>query len=153
MVSGIVRVKVKREIAKEIAMDIYPTTIFNLRIIPIEALDDLWLPMSSFNVGLPHRHAFRLVGKSADFKGDVVKAKEIITSTYPVDPRFFQIHEGPNGKYAALLMSLDVENIKVMEEAMQKLGFDRVNPTGNQALEDVKGRQYITIKFEAAPVK
>lgn len=30
--------------------------------IPAERLDTLWLPLDGFNLGLPHRHASRLVG-------------------------------------------------------------------------------------------
>lgn len=35
---------------------------FDLCTIPAERLDTLWLPLDGFNLGLPHRHASRLVG-------------------------------------------------------------------------------------------
>lgn len=124
---------------------------FNLDKLPIRVLDNLWLPMSSFNVGLPHRHALRLVGESVDFKGDVEKAKKIITSTYPIDKKLFKIQEGANGMFAALLMSLNTENVKTIEDSMLKLGFYRANPTDKQLLEDLKGRQYVTLRFEPTP--
>lgn len=138
-------------LGKQIQKYPHSNDCFNLDNIPLEALDKLWLPMSSFNIGLPHRHALRLVGESIDFKGNIEKAKEVITSTYPIDPNFFQIKEGSNGMFAALLMSLYVDNIQVIEESMLKLGFYRANPTDKQLLEDIKGRQYITLRFEPTP--
>lgn len=123
---------------------------FDLNIIPLENLDSLWLPLDGFNLGLPHRHALRLVGKSA-CKGDVAIVKKVITSTYHIDPSLFVIKEGNKGMCAAILMSENTDNINVVVDAMQKLGFCRVIPTDNLLLVDAKQRKYIHLRFEPAP--
>lgn len=117
---------------------------FDLSNIPLEKLDSLWLPLDGFNLGLPHRHALRLVGKSA-CKGDVAMAKKEITTTYHIDSSLFVIKEG---MYAAILMSKNKDNIKVIDDAMLKLGFYRLPSTNVQLLEDAKHRLYIHLRFE-----
>lgn len=123
---------------------------FDLSNIPLEKLDSLWLPLDGFNLGLPHRHALRLVGKSA-CKGDAAKAQKVITSTYHIASSLFVIKEGNKGMCAAILMSENTDNINVVVDAMQKLGFCRVIPTDDQLLEDSKQRRYIHLRFEPAP--
>lgn len=66
---------------------------------------------------------------------------------YDMDPSLFEIKDDPSGGYVAILMSLNVDNIKVIETAMTKLGFNRTNPTDHSLLEDMKNRLYVNLRF------
>lgn len=125
--------------------------VFNLDKIPIEVLDKSYVRYEPYNLGITYRHPLRSISESIDFKKNIDEVRRIILSTYPLSEEQFIIMKGHNGMYAAILTSLVENNIKIIEEAMLKLGYFRSKPTDDKLLIDIKGRKWIDLRFEPTP--
>ena len=56
--------------------------------------------------------------------------------------------EGSDGMNIALLVSLLENNVEVIEDAMRKLGFLRNKLADENILVDIKGREWVELRFE-----
>ena len=119
--------------------------MFDLDKIPMEILDKGYVRYRPYNLGITYRHPLRRLNENADYFKKIDEAKKIIISTYPISEEQFIILKGHNGMYAAVLASLVDDNVDVIEEAMEKLGFFRSKPTDKKLLEDRKGRKWVDI--------
>lgn len=124
--------------------------IFDLDKIPMYILDKGWKRYNPYLLKIDHRHPLstRIVCEGTDYLERITKVKEIILSTFPISEEQFEIINGNNGLYAALLIALTDNNIDIIEESMEKLGFFRSKPTDKKLLIDRKNRKWIDIRFE-----
>ena len=121
--------------------------VFNWGGIPLETLDKGYVRYEPYNLGITYRHPLRSAG-GTEHKGNCDEAKRIILSTYPMYDEQIQIVEGPDGTNMALLVSLLENNVEVIEDAMRKLGFLRNKLADENILVDIKGREWVELRFE-----
>lgn len=124
---------------------------FNLDEIPMYILDKGWQRYRPYTMGIPHGHPlskFNKIHEGKNYLKEVQNAKKTITSTFPISDKQFIIQKGCHGLYAAILVSMQYDNIEVIENAMETLGFFRSQPTNVEILSDYKGRKWIDIRFE-----
>jgi hypothetical protein len=82
----------------------------------------------------------------------ITKVKEIITTTFPIsEEQFVIVEEDTHGLYAALLIAVTDNNVEIIEESMETLGYFRRKPADNDLFFDRKERQWIDMRFE--PIK
>ena len=121
--------------------------VFNWGGIPLETLDKGYVRYEPYNLGITYRHPLRSAG-GTEHKGNCDEAKRIILSTYPMYDEQIQIVEGSDGMNIALLVSLLENNVEVIEDAMRKLGFLRNKLADENILVDIKGREWVELRFE-----
>ena len=124
--------------------------IFDLEKIPMSILDKGWKRYNPYLLKIDHRHPLstRRVCEGTDYLKQITKVKDIITSTFPISEEQFVIVEGNHGLYAALLIAVTDNNIDIIEESMETLGFFRSKPTDDKLLVERKKRQWIDMRFE-----
>ena len=104
---------------------------FDLEKINIHILDKGWQRYRPYTMGIPHGHPlskFNKIHEGKDYLKEIQNAKKTITSTFPISGKQFIIQKGCHGLYAAILVSMQYDNIEVIENAMETLGFLEVNP-------------------------
>lgn len=124
--------------------------LFDLDKIPMSILDKGWQRYNPYLLKIDHRHPLssKRVCESTDYLEQITKVKEIIIKTFPISEEQFVIVEGNHGLYAALLIAVTDNNIDIIEESMETLGFFRSKPTDDKLLKDRKERQWIDMRFE-----
>lgn len=123
-------------------------SIFDWSSISIEVLDKSYVRYEPYNLKITHRHPLRKHRKV--FKADPIQivkhAIDVIVSTYPIAEDQFQISEDHDKIIIGILLS-DVENnVEIIEDAMNKLGFTR-GKTAFYVFQDLKGRNWFDIRF------
>ena len=142
-----------RETVRQTISEInYPSSddLFDLNKIPMEVLDKGWTRYHPYLFTIDHRNplANRVIEEATDYKKQIQIVKNAILQTFPISNEQFLIMEGHHGLYAALLISLNDDNVDIIEQAMENKGFFRSQPTDNQILYDRKHRKWIDVRFE-----
>ncbi len=128
--------------------------VFDLDVIPVSILDKGWQRYNPYLLKIDHRHPLstRRVCESTDYLERITKVKEIITTTFPIsEEQFVTVEEDTHGLYAALLIAVTDNNVEIIEESMETLGYFRRKPADNDLFFDRKERQWIDMRFE--PIK
>ena len=142
-----------RETVRQTISEInYPSSddLFDLNKIPMEVLDKGSARYHPYLFTIDHRNplANRVIEEATDYKKQIQIVKNAILQTFPISNEQFLIMEGHHGLYAALLISLNDDNVDIIEQAMENKGFFRSQPTDNQILYDRKHRKWIDVRFE-----
>lgn len=124
--------------------------VFDLDKIPMEILDKGWQRYRPSLFNVDHRHPFsnRILEDSTEREEQLKWVKAIILKTFPIGEEQFRIVEGHHGLFAAILTSTNDDNVDVIEDSMNKLGFFRSQPKNEKFLEDKKHRKWLDMRFE-----
>lgn len=124
---------------------------FDLGKINIHTLDKGWQRYHPYTLGIPHGHPLSYhsyIKEGKDYLKEMTNVRSVITNTFPISSKQFVIKKGYHGLYAAILVAVREDNVKIIEEAMDRLGFFRSQPTDVKLLSDTKQRTWLDIRFE-----
>ena len=125
--------------------------VFDLDKIPMYILDKAYKRYHPYTLNISHENPLsrtNRITESTDYFEQINNVKKTILSTFPIYDEQFIIIQGSHKLFAAILVSLTDDNVEIIENAMEKLGFFRSQPTDEQLLTDRQNRQWIDLRFE-----
>ena len=114
--------------------------------IPLAVLKASYIRYEPYNLGITHRHPLRLINAAAIYGHDAEGAKDVLLSTYPIGKEQILAETRDGLPCITILLSLVENNVQVIETAMRKLGYARIESQDKMIMDSLQ-RQWLFITF------